>query len=109
MRRFSDWIGHPPRQLVLTGGASRNAGIRRVIADVFQTPVRVLRVANASALGAALRAARAVGGSSWGELFSTFVALDPDVRVEPDPKTIPAYEHLSRLFDEKLGQRLAAR
>jgi xylulokinase len=107
MRRFSDWIGHAPRQLVLTGGASRNAGIRRVIADVFQTPVRVLRVANASALGAALRAAQAVGGSPWSELFSTFVALDPDVRVEPDPRTIPAYEQLSRSFDEKLGLRLS--
>ena len=51
MRRFSEWIGHAPKQLVLTGGAARNAGIQRIVADVFQCPVRTLRVNNASALG----------------------------------------------------------
>jgi xylulokinase len=107
MRRHSDWIGHPPTQLVLTGGASRNAAVQRVIADVFQTPVRVLQVANASALGGALRAAQAVGNVSWNELFAAFVALDPSVRVEPVAATRPAYEQLSQLFDEKLAQRLA--
>jgi sugar (pentulose or hexulose) kinase len=107
MRRFSDWIGHTPRQLVLTGGASRNEGVQRVIADVFQSPVRVLRVANASALGAALRAAHSVGGTSWDELFASFVALDPGVRVEPDPSTRPIYESLSRAFDDRLNQRLS--
>jgi xylulokinase len=106
MQRFSDWIGHKPRQLVLTGGASRNPGIQSVIADVFEAPVRVLRVANASALGAALRVAHAVGGTSWDELFKTFVALDPSVHVKPNPSTRPAYDRLSRSFDEKLGQRL---
>jgi xylulokinase len=107
MRRFSDWIGHAPRQLVLTGGASRNEGVQRVIADVFQSPVRVLRVANASALGAALRAAHSVGGTSWDDLFASFVALDPNVRVEPDPSTRPIYESLSRAFDDRLNQRLS--
>jgi xylulokinase len=106
MQRFSDWIGHKPRQLVLTGGASRNPGIQSVIADVFEAPVRILRVANASALGAALRAAHAAGGTSWDELFQTFVALDPSVHVKPNPSTRPAYDQLSRSFDEKLGQRL---
>ncbi len=107
MRRFSDWIGHAPRQLVLTGGASRNAGIQRVVADVMQCPVRVLRVGNASALGGALRAAQAVGGMTWKELFQAFVALDPDVNVLPDSKTRPVYDQLSRSFDEKLNQRLS--
>jgi xylulokinase len=107
MRRFSEWIGHPPKQLVLTGGASRNAGIQRIIADVFQCPVRTLRVGNASALGGALRAAQAAGGSSWKDLFSAFVALDPDVLVQPDPQTKPAYEILARAFDEKLDLRLS--
>jgi xylulokinase len=107
MRRHSDWIGHAPRQLVLTGGASRNTGVQRVIADVFQTPVRVLQVANASALGGALRAAQAVGNVPWAELFGTFVALDPKVRVEPDAATRGAYAALSSAFDDKLAQRLS--
>ena len=107
MRRHSDWIGHAPRQLVLTGGASRNAAIQRVIADVFQTPVRLLQVANASALGGALRAAQAAGGLGWDELFASFVALDPSVQVEPDRATSATYATLSRAFDEKLDRRLS--
>ena len=107
MRKHSDWIGHAPKQLVLTGGASRNPGIQRVIADVFQTPVRVLQVANASALGGALRAAHSVGNVPWPDLFGAFVALDPKVRVEPDPSTRAAYTALSGAFDDRLGQRLA--
>jgi sugar (pentulose or hexulose) kinase len=69
--------------------------------------VRTLRVGNASALGGALRAAQAAGGSSWKDLFSAFVALDPDVLVQPDPQTKPAYELLARAFDEKLDLRLS--
>jgi xylulokinase len=107
MRRFSEWIGHAPKQLVLTGGASRNAGIQRIVADVFQCPVRTLRVGNASALGGALRAAQAAGAGSWKDLFATFVALDPDVNVAPNPGARTAYEQVGRVFDEKLGERLA--
>jgi xylulokinase len=106
MRRFSEWIGHAPKQLVLTGGASRNVGIQRIVADVFQCPVRTLRVSNASALGGALRAAQASGGGTWKELFSAFVALDPDVNVLPNAQARPAYEQLGRLFDEKLADYL---
>jgi sugar (pentulose or hexulose) kinase len=73
---------------------------------VFQCPVRTLRVGNASALGGALRAAQAAGGSTWKELYTTFVALDSNVNVQPDPQTKPIYEQLSRSFDEKLSARL---
>jgi xylulokinase len=107
MRRFSEWIGHTPKQLVLTGGAARNAGIQRIIADVFQCPVRTLRVGNASALGGALRAAQAAGAAPWKELFAAFVALDSNVHVQPDPQTKSVYEQLGRSFDEKLSVRLA--
>jgi xylulokinase len=107
MLRYSDWIGHAPQKLVLTGGASRNVAIQRVIADVFQTPVHVLRVANASALGAALRAAHAAQGTTWEELFGAFVALDPNVLVQPDESTRPTYARLSEMFREKLEQRLS--
>jgi xylulokinase len=107
MRRFSEWIGHAPKQLVLTGGASRNAGIQRVVADVFQCPVRTLRVGNASALGGALRAAQAAGGGTWKDLFSAFVALDPDVNVAPNPAARGAYEQLGRLLGQTLAERVA--
>jgi hypothetical protein len=54
-----------------------------------------------------LRAAQALGNQSWNELFSGFVALDPNVNVEPDSSARSAYERLGRLFDEKLSQRVA--
>lgn len=107
MRRYSDWIGHAPEKLVLTGGASRSAGIQRILADVFGAPVRVLRVANASALGGALRAAQAASAVSFEALFSTFVALDPAVNVEPDSKARAVYQELGQRFDEKVHARLA--
>ncbi len=107
MRRYSDWIGHAPAMLLLTGGASRNPGIQRIVADVFQTPVSILSVANASALGGALRAAKAAGSLSWAELFEAFVALDPKVRVEPNPSARAAYDALGTAFEEKVELRLA--
>ncbi len=102
MHRYSDWIGHVPERLLLTGGASRNAAIRRVIADVFQTPVQVLEVANASALGGALRAAQAVGGHDFDALFARFVKLDRTGAVEPNAAAAPAYAELRERYDEKL-------
>ena len=92
---------------MLTGGAARNAGIQRIIADVFGAPVRVLRVANASALGGALRAAQAASAASFDALFSAFVALDPSVNVEPDPKARAVYEELGGRVHEKVDARLA--
>lgn len=108
MRRYSEWIGHRPERLVLTGGASRNPAIQRVLSDVFQAPVRVLRVANASALGGALRAAHAAGGMRFEELSSAFVALDPEVRMEPDAAAAPIYSELAQRFDAKVNERLAS-
>lgn len=107
MQRYSDWIGELPRQLLVTGGASRNAAILQIIADVFQAPVRVLSVANASALGGALRAAQAVSGAAWRSLFDTFVALDERVRVEPNAKATPAYERLRPALYARVDERLA--
>ena len=51
-----------PARILVTGGASKNAGILRVLADVFQAEIVPLRVSNSSALGGALRAAQAVEG-----------------------------------------------
>jgi xylulokinase len=107
MRRYSEWIGHAPERLVLTGGASRSPGIQRILADVFEAPVRVLRVANASALGAALRAAQATSRTSFEDLFATFVALDPSVNVEPDAKARAVYEELGRRLAEQVDARLS--
>jgi xylulokinase len=108
MQRYSDWIGHLPKQLLVTGGASRNAAILRVISDVFQTPVRVLSVANASALGGALRAAQALSGATWRDLFDIFVTPDPNVKVEPNTAASATYEKLKPLLYGKVDERLVS-
>ncbi len=98
----AEWIGSFDKVRV-TGGASRSDGLVRVIADVFQAEVELISVVDASALGAALRAAQACGGYKWDDLFAAFAA--PVKTVQPDEATKPAYaaclDHY-RVFLEKL-------
>jgi xylulokinase len=59
--RQLEWMDLHPNELCLTGGASRNHGIAQIFADVFQVPVSRLAIPNSAALGAAMRAALAMG------------------------------------------------
>ncbi len=70
MRLHSDWIGEAMTMVLVTGGASKNRGLLRVLADVFQATILPLRVSNSSALGGALRAAHGVEGCSWDGLYA---------------------------------------
>ncbi len=108
MRLHSDWIGESPDTILVTGGASRNPGILRVLADVFQAELRPLGVANASALGASLRAAQAVEGLGWDDLFARFSAPDADLRVLPNPDTRAIYHELGDRFARHLADLCAA-
>jgi xylulokinase len=72
MRLHSDWIGEKMHTILVTGGASRNRGLLRVLADVFQATIMPLPVSNASALGGALRAAQAVEGCAGQDLYTRF-------------------------------------
>jgi xylulokinase len=102
--RHSDWIGERPSTILATGGASKNRGILRVLADVFQASVMTLKVANSSALGGAVRAAQAVSKSSFAELAQRFSAPDPSSRVEPNAATRSTYASLAKSFGEKIEQ-----
>ena len=95
MRLHSAFIGEATDRILVTGGASKNPGILRVLADVFQAEIVPLRVSNSSALGGALRAAQAVEGRPWEELYARFAAPDADRRVAPDPGTKVIYEDLA--------------
>ena len=107
MRLHSAFIGQPPARILVTGGASKNPGILRVLADVFQAEIVPLRVANSSALGGALRAAQAIEGRPWGDLYARFAAPDPDRRVAPDPGSKVTYEGLSTQLQHRLKDLLA--
>ena len=56
-----DLLAASSGRLLLTGGASANAAIRQVYADVFNRRVSILDTTEAAAVGAALRAMHACG------------------------------------------------
>jgi xylulokinase len=107
MRLHSAFIGEPPSRILVTGGASKNAGILRVLADVFQAEIVPLRVGNSSALGGALRAAQAVEGRPWNVLYTRFAAPDLDRRVTPDPGSKVVYEGILPQLQDKIKDLLA--
>jgi xylulokinase len=93
MRLHSSWIGTSFETVRVTGGASRSRGLVQTLADVFQARVELIAVPDSAALGAALRAAQAVGKHSWEQLSRSFAA--PVDIVEPKPA-------LAALYDERL-------
>jgi xylulokinase len=107
MREHSAWIGVPPGRILVTGGASKNPAILRVLADVFQAEIVPLRVGNSSALGGALRAAQAGEGRGWDELYARFAAPDVDRRVKPDPRAKVVYEDRAAQLRECIADLVA--
>ena len=107
MRLFSRWIGEDMNPILVTGGASRNRGILRILADVFQARIVPLQVSNSSALGAALRAAQAVGGTSWEELARRFSAPANHLAMKPDPRTLAMYDEAGHQLERRLNEVLA--
>lgn len=102
MKLHSAWIGETPTRLLVTGGASRNAAILQVLADVFQAEIVPQAVSNSAGLGAALRAAQAVGGLDWDELFAAFVQPDESQAAQPDPEVAELYRDLGTQFAQKV-------
>lgn len=76
MKLHSQWLGVDPTEISLTGGASQNDGIAQIVADVFGVPVARLAVAGSAGLGAAMRAAVALG-EDLAELEQKFCAPEP--------------------------------
>jgi xylulokinase len=103
MQRHSDWIGEQPKLIRVTGGASKNRGIRQVLADVFGAEIRALAVGNSSALGGALRAAEAIGKVPFTSLYAAFAATDPSRDVSPNSGATACYGDLRAQFTERLA------
>jgi len=91
MRLHSQWIGVKPDRIRLTGGASQNNGIARLVADIFQAPVERLAIGNSAALGAALIAA-AAAGENLANLQAVFCTTAADSRIEPNRSTAEVYD-----------------
>jgi xylulokinase len=107
MRLHSDWIGESMTTVLVTGGASRNRGLLRVLADVFQATIMPLSVSNSSALGGALRAAQGVEGCEWQDLYAQFAPPDRAMAVAPDASARPIYQQLGAGFEKRIKELLS--
>jgi len=106
MRIHSRWMGVRASKVYATGGASRNAEILRVMADVQGCPVYRFEVAKSAALGAALRAAHAhlaAGGrpQAWDEVVAGFAEPVPGSMIEPEPSAAAVYDDLVETYAER--------
>jgi xylulokinase len=61
IRRGIEVLGGDPGPVLLCGGGSREPWLRQLIADVIGLPMRHVQLRSASAVGAAMLAARGVG------------------------------------------------
>jgi len=100
----SRWMGVAVDVIHATGGAAANERILQVMADVFGAEVRRVEVANAAALGAALRALHAdrldAGAPrSWDDIVNGLDA-PPRASVRPDPQRHARYRDLLPAYAE---------
>ena len=104
MRRHTAWIGNFST-LRVTGGGSQSAGIRQILADVFQARVATLALTDSAALGSAMLAAQ-LDGFSLEELGKTFA---PVVSVcEPDCSKVPMVDRLLLEIEQLESEPAAA-
>jgi xylulokinase len=99
MARHSGWMGVTIDTIYATGGAAVNAQILKVVADVFNADVYRSTVANAAALGAALRAwhAHALASGlplSWDTITNHLARPADDSRITPDAQRHMIYRDL---------------
>lgn len=84
-------------RMLLTGGASDNAEIRRIFADVFQRSCVCLDVPDSAALGAAYRAADAAGLEHFEAEFTKATA--GTVREAPEASASPVYAEALKAYE----------
>lgn len=90
-------------RMIVTGVEAANRALLQVMANVFGVDVYRLDVANAAALGAALRAYQAdrldsIEPVSWKTVVSGFTEPNPGHRVSPNPKLVAMYAELRREY-----------
>lgn len=88
-------LGRDLRELVVTGGGSRSELMLRILAAVYQVPVRVPAMRDAAGLGAAICAAVGAGlHPGWDEAVHAMVR--PGVSIQPDTHLVRAYDDVRR-------------
>jgi xylulokinase len=98
LKRMRD-LGIEPTELRLTGGGSKSAVWRKLVADIFGCPTVTLKIAEGAALGAAIHAAWTycqVKGKpiSLERLVRDAVKIDRKMRAEPRKENQKLYREL---------------
>jgi len=98
-------LGTSAREIRITGGGSRSAAWRRILADIFHAEVVAMAHAEGAAFGVALQArwmyARARGEKAdLSELVDVWVKMDESTRVVPDPQNAAHYQELQKIHDQ---------
>ena len=95
-------LGVKPTQIRATGGGAKSKVWRQIMADIFNTEVVTLKVAEGAAYGAALQALwcwRQQQGEtvSITDITDQFVELNPGESAEPDENNAATYRELQDL------------
>lgn len=85
--------GVTPSHITLTGGGSKSAFWRKLVADMTGLDVRVPVIGEAAAFGAALQALWAESGKDIGKIVSEHVSFNDGMGVAADKKVHEEYMH----------------
>lgn len=107
MRTHAAWMGLAPKRISLTGGASQNDGIAQIVADIFGLPVDRLNVPGSAAVGAAIRAAVAIGHNREA-LEADFCRAEPGRTIEPNTEARARYDAILPVFQSFLEKHVAS-
>ncbi len=104
LRRLSA-LGVKAKEMRVTGGGSRSAIWRQIMADVFGVPVVAMQEDEGAALGAAIQAAWACQRQEQSQTKLTAfteraVVVNEASRCYPDRARVRSYRHLQELQDE---------
>lgn len=98
-------LGVTAQRIVLTGGGAKSRTWRQLVADVFNTPVAVLKNDEGAAFGAALQSLAVLQGGSadLAGLTAEHVQLDESAACYPDPLIVDTYAQVYRDYQDALA------
>ncbi|HEY6401186.1 MAG TPA: xylulokinase [Blastocatellia bacterium] len=97
-------FGIAPREIRATGGGSKSAVWRKILADVFNTEVVCVENEEGAAVGAAVQALwayrkRAGKPESIENLCDRYITVAETTRVKPDPERASLYARMQEVHD----------